>query len=454
MPRPVKVQMGLRVQYADENLGRSQQQSKSSPHQLGARHADDALPQRVQHRRVVRRLVDEVQQLIHEPRALLPRVQPRVRLRGVRVRVRLRLTSGIGLDQYSHPALGTTCAASCSAAGSRLCIHSSREACSSDSVCAARMYWVHNCLAGNSVLCSTSGTRLHERPQRQPPQPVSPRLVGGHRGGCCRLALGLAPAGRHCRSRYGQRHAPPRGVMVTRPSAVKLVTSRSRAKCLARLQLPMDDVLMTASTVCDKWWTLTPRFWAGETRRRWKAPRPGSASRPRECRAYSLSSLARRYGSMTCSGAIDSHMRTYTTWTHNKQQLWMNVRSEASLPRRLAHGSKSCAATGLVDHRQPRISAAPRHRRCASPHQQQQREAHLRPAERLPRGCGGVLVGDRHPPETVQGLREGRAACGSVRAQLDSACREREVGKPMCQAQRRILLVLPTLACPFLLESR
>ena len=49
-----------------------------------------------------------------------------------------------------------------------------------------------------------------------------------------------------------------------------------------------------------------------------------------------------------------------------------------------------------------------------SPHQQQQREPHLRPAERLPCGTGCVSVfvaADCHPPQSVQGLREGRTAC-------------------------------------------
>jgi hypothetical protein len=49
-------------------------------YQLGSRDADDTLAQRVEHRRVEGREVDQVQQLVHEPRALLAGVQPRVRL--------------------------------------------------------------------------------------------------------------------------------------------------------------------------------------------------------------------------------------------------------------------------------------------------------------------------------------------------------------------------------------
>ena len=50
-------------------------------HQFDARDADDALAQSVQDWRVIRGLVNQVQQLVHESRPLLPRVQPRVRLR-------------------------------------------------------------------------------------------------------------------------------------------------------------------------------------------------------------------------------------------------------------------------------------------------------------------------------------------------------------------------------------
>ena len=44
------------------------------------------------------------------------------------------------------------------------------------------------------------------------------------------------------------------------------------------------------------------------THRRWKAPRPGSASWRRAWRAYRRSSLARRYGSTTCDRAFILNM--------------------------------------------------------------------------------------------------------------------------------------------------
>lgn len=50
------------------------EESPRIAHQFGSRDTDDALTQRVQHGRVVRRLIDQVQQLVHEPRALLARV--------------------------------------------------------------------------------------------------------------------------------------------------------------------------------------------------------------------------------------------------------------------------------------------------------------------------------------------------------------------------------------------
>ena len=53
-------------------------------------------------------------------------------------------------------------------------------------------------------------------------------------------------------------------------------------------------------------------------------------------------------------------------------------------------------------------------------YQQQQREAHLRPAERPPctsRGISG-LISHGHSPQTVQRLREGRTACRQTKCEL------------------------------------